>query len=293
MNQINSILLCFLLVIATLSSCKSSKKISHPISTNKTTINTIGDIGSPTTTKEGSKTMTFTPGAKDIKMPDMPPLPPYDFKEEQTIKKIQIALYLSGYAPGKVNGLWTELTDQALTKFQQNHNIPVGDRTDPTIRALGIQHLDFSIETIQQSLQQKGFDAGPIDGLMGSMTRGAYIDFLTQNGLETTEGITKEIKTALLSKDPRYNNKEKLDALFDTKNDNFATINGAHKSVLLTNATVTDVQTALAAWGYDPGPTSEVLTAPTADALFRYQVDKALPIGGFNKETLRALGFKD
>jgi hypothetical protein len=56
--------------------------------------------------------------------------------------------------------------------------------------------------------------------------------------------------------------------------------------------TVRQIQAALTAAGYDPGPADNVMGARTKAALTKYQKDKGLPIGNLDVETLKSLGVK-
>lgn len=59
-----------------------------------------------------------------------------------------------------------------------------------------------------------------------------------------------------------------------------------------TTSTVQDVQRALKARGYDPGPIDGILGLKTQTALRQFQNDNKLPIGNLNIKTLQALGLK-
>lgn len=58
----------------------------------------------------------------------------------------------------------------------------------------------------------------------------------------------------------------------------------------LTTEKIVEIQKALKARGYDPGPIDDVLGAQTRAALIKYQRDKNLPVGNLNFETLKSLG---
>lgn len=53
---------------------------------------------------------------------------------------------------------------------------------------------------------------------------------------------------------------------------------------------ILEVQQALKAKGFDPGPLDGVMGPQTREALQRFQEENNLPVGNMNKETMRALG---
>jgi hypothetical protein len=58
----------------------------------------------------------------------------------------------------------------------------------------------------------------------------------------------------------------------------------------LTSEKIIQIQKALKAKGYNPGPIDDVFGPLTKKALIQYQKDKALPVGNLNLETLKSLG---
>jgi len=50
---------------------------------------------------------------------------------------------------------------------------------------------DRLIENVQLSLEQQGYYAGPIDGLIGPQTRGALATFQADYGLSITSAVAK------------------------------------------------------------------------------------------------------
>lgn len=58
----------------------------------------------------------------------------------------------------------------------------------------------------------------------------------------------------------------------------------------MTSAKAIEIQNALKARGYDPGPIDNVMGTRTREALVKFQKDNGLPQGNVNVETLRALG---
>jgi len=284
------IVLCIIVVGIGMQACKGTKKV------RKSTTNTVKPkpipkpVTPPTETttppKPSTESETFVAGT--TKSVDEPPVS-LAFKDSLTIRKTQILLFLSGYAPGRVDGKLKEQTLTALTKFQEHNTLPVGDLSDKTLKALGVHLMDFDVEDIQAALEKKGFDPGPIDNLVGNMTRGAYTQFISKNKLNGS-ALNEELKTALFSNDVKFNNNAAPDVLFEPSA--AATTKSLPNLVAVNEATIPYVQQALFAQGYDPGPKTTVMTPQLKDALFKYQVDRKLPVGGINDETLQALGFR-
>jgi len=57
-----------------------------------------------------------------------------------TIRQIQAALRERGYDPGPIDNVLGAQTKAALTKFQKDNNLPVGQLDIETLRALGVQY---------------------------------------------------------------------------------------------------------------------------------------------------------
>ncbi len=60
----------------------------------------------------------------------------------------------------------------------------------------------------------------------------------------------------------------------------------------LTNNKIAQIQQALKREGYDPGPVDNEMGGKTKDALVKFQMDKGLPVGNLNMETLKSLGIQ-
>lgn len=76
---------------------------------------------------------------------------------------------------------------------------------DPTLRgsrdrSIGSPHGQYSAGTVrevQQALQSKGYDVGPIDGVMGPRTESALREFQQQQGLARSGRIDAQTMSAL------------------------------------------------------------------------------------------------
>lgn len=70
-------------------------------------------------------------------------------------------------------------------RTQSGAPLPKGSPFSGTVE-LGTPNSMQDVKATQQALQQKGYNPGPIDGMMGPRTREALKSFQTASGLETT-----------------------------------------------------------------------------------------------------------
>lgn len=212
------------------------------------------------------------------------------YEDAAIIEKMQVILYLNNYQTGSINGEMTAETLRALAAFQQGNNIKVGDRSSNTLNALGVKNMDFDVTRLQEMLDRKGFSVGGIDGILGPKTRIAYQTFLRKNHLSGL-GFSKKIKAVLIENvesEEKIVLEEKKSAVpAMPKNEEPAS---PKPTSIKSNVQILQIQQALRRKGYDPGEMDGVLSQPTQDALFKYQVANELPIGGFNPDTLKSLG---
>ncbi len=272
------VFLCALLLFQT--SCKTTKRTAKTNKPNKT---------------ETAKTTPTVIETEEQKMQRL--LETMSFADTAVVQKVQILLYLNGYKPGKTDGMMKPQTEEALTTFQTDKQLPTTDRSALTLGTLGVQWLSFEVKDLQAALEKKGYDPGPIDNIIGPMTRTAYLAFLHNNELNGNNIINAQITEALFSPDPKYlyqppPEETQLNAEADQA-DQIAITYRFETQVTISKATVRDVQQALNAKGYDAGPYTTTPTPQFTDALQLYQTDRQLPQGGLNEETLRSLGFKE
>lgn len=126
---------------------------------------------------------------------------------------------------------------------------------------------------IQEKLAQKGYNPGPIDGVVGAGTREAIRAYQRDADLPVDGVPTDSLLDHLTFVAPR-------DAA-----------SGALKRQAATpSAFMREVQTALQARGYDPGPIDGVMGYRTRAAVRRFQNDHNLsPTGEVDERVLRLL----
>lgn len=98
----------------------------------------------------------------------------------QTIRQAQEALKNKGRDPGPIDGVLGPRTVAALDAYQKAEGLATTGRLDAkTMASLGIQVLPEPrlradhVQELQQALADRGYDPGPVDGVMGTRTRAA------------------------------------------------------------------------------------------------------------------------
>lgn len=97
-----------------------------------------------------------------------------------TIRQAQEALKNKGRDPGPIDGVLGSRTVAALNDYQKVEGLATTGRLDAkTMESLGIQVppepplREDHVREMQQALSDRGYDPGPIDGVMGTRTRAA------------------------------------------------------------------------------------------------------------------------
>ncbi|HVL55638.1 MAG TPA: peptidoglycan-binding domain-containing protein, partial [Burkholderiaceae bacterium] len=122
-----------------------------------------------------------------------------------SVRMIQHALMQGGYRIDAADGVWGPQTVQALREFQRVRGLnPSGQPDADTLAALGIPGAaggpataaaqpaasvagsDLSpgaVRTLQRALNDRGYDAGAVDGVWGDRTAAALRQFQRENQL--------------------------------------------------------------------------------------------------------------
>ena len=133
--------------------------------------------------------------------------------------RIQNALNQRGFDSGPADGMWGKKTASAIKQFQKSQSIAASGKLDiKTIQELGfseilkgnldqIASLDWNMDKIrgpgaplylssahlkqvQQSLQNRGFEVGKVDGIWGDQTRQALQSFEEYNNIGKSGLVT-------------------------------------------------------------------------------------------------------
>lgn len=120
--------------------------------------------------------------------------------ERQTVLQLQSDLRRLGYSVPVVSGRVDSDTAQAIRAYQKDNNLLVDGRLSPEL----VAHIQgkasagaviedrASIRSVQQALNERGYDAGPADGIMGGKTRDAIRTFQSDANLPLSGTITQE-----------------------------------------------------------------------------------------------------
>jgi peptidoglycan hydrolase-like protein with peptidoglycan-binding domain len=130
------------------------------------------------------------------------------------------------------------------------------------------QSMPYSTASVQRALNDLGYSAGPVDGLMGGKTRGAIRAYQTDNGLPA-------------SGEPSLN-------LYGHLQDSYAERYAQPAAPAASTQTVADIQGLLLQRGYDVPDVTGTVDAKTAAAIRSYQADANLPTDGVPSSTLLA-----
>lgn len=203
------------------------------------------------------------------------------FVDSTTLRQVQQTLHSRGFHPGPIDGVMGSGTQRALRAFQRAENLDVtGQLNSRTLVALGLQetgaatqppaHDPTLVRQVQQTLTNRGFHAGAVDGVLGAPTRDALKRYQQAENLEATGELNPQTLAAL-GIDP-----QRLPP---------------PPAAAWNAATVRDAQRVLAAQGYYAGPIDGVIGPGTRAALASFQRAQRLePTGGLNARTLAALG---
>jgi peptidoglycan hydrolase-like protein with peptidoglycan-binding domain len=122
---------------------------------------------------------------------------------------LQAQLRFLGFDPGPADGRYGRLTTDAVTRFQQAHDLPVdgvfGPLTAEALRAVLSKPLTSDrvkrVKALQRQLTLLGLEPGPIDGRYGPLTTGAVTRFQQAHGLPV-DGVVGPLTADALAATP-------------------------------------------------------------------------------------------
>jgi peptidoglycan hydrolase-like protein with peptidoglycan-binding domain len=212
-------------------------------------------------------------------------------KEE--IRLVQAQLKASGFDPGPVDGMFGVKTRSALNRLQSScanledimensdagifQRQPVTQTARPNEPATKVSSKE-AVRLLQVRLKDSGFDAGPIDGVLGVKTQSALLRL--QSGCT----LLKDLPWTLDSSFPiaertasLASGSDKQNQMDISKSGSVAATRNASDRVVTADAKIPSkeeiqiVQGRLKDAGFDPGPIDGVLGLKTKSALQQYQ----------------------
>ncbi len=203
------------------------------------------------------------------------------FVDQGTVREVQHVLRDRGFRTS-ADGIMGPRTQAAIRSFQKSHNLePTGQLNRQTLVALGIQNPEAAkaepqysasvIRKVQQTLDNRGFKAGAVDGVLSSSTQSALRAFQKSENLQETGRLNPQTLAAL----------------------GIPAESAASTEELAMNepADVRDVQRKLNRLGYHAGRADGIMGRSTRMALMDFQrAENLQPTGQLNPQTLSALG---
>jgi peptidoglycan hydrolase-like protein with peptidoglycan-binding domain len=132
-----------------------------------------------------------------------------DAQRTAMVKAVEQALDVRGYEVGPIDGKVTTQTTSAVRTYQSDAGLTVDGRIDGNLLTQlerGQSNLDTMtraqlVQAIQTSLNQRGYSAGPADGVFGPSTRRAILHYQTNANLPLTGEASRQLLTHLASSD--------------------------------------------------------------------------------------------
>src|SRR5918999_2014413 len=204
------------------------------------------------------------------------------FVDAKTVAQAQKTLNDRGYRTGGVDGKMGPQTQAALVNFQRAEKLkPTGRLDGDTLAALGIgkdgtasasRYDAATVRKVQETLNDRGFKAGPPNGVLGERTSAALREFQKSENLAVTGRLNPRTLAALGLRDE-------------------AASAGATRAAEPSSATIREVQRRLTSRGYPAGAADGVMGRTTRSALMDFQRAQNLPVTGRpDRDTLAALG---
>lgn len=123
--------------------------------------------------------------------------------QRESVRRVQQALNDHGFRAGPADGIMGQATRAALREFQRaEHLAATGRLNRQTLEALGIAEPTHvarigteraaSVRRVQLALRDRGYDPGPVDGVMGRQTVMALREFQRSEQLAATGQLNRQ-----------------------------------------------------------------------------------------------------
>ena len=233
------------------------------------------------------------------------------------VRVLQQILTNLGYSVGTIDGRFGASTEAAVKAFQSAFGITPDGRvgrttktalaglsfSDPTGDILSVGSTGPRVVELQDLLKEKGYDAGPSDGVFGPSTLAAVIAFqkaerLWVDGLVGSATL-RALGAAPAVSDPGDDASDPGDGSSDDSSEDGSddasddTTNDVVETLRLGSRgpAVEELQALLASKGYRPGPSDGVFGTKTRTAVIAFQNDEGLTSDGLvGPATMKALG---
>ncbi len=206
------------------------------------------------------------------------------YVDSATIRQVQQTLNQRGVKVA-TDGLMGPGTQAAIKSFQQSEKLePTGNLNRQTLAALGLEprgtepppalvYSASTIQQVQQTLNNRGFKAGPVDGTIGSSLQASIREFQRSENLEDTGNLNPRTLSALGIQVQAISPAPPVPVPFASV------------------PTVRQVQQALKSRGFLAGPVDGMMGPATERALRQFQESENLQTTGqLNRQTIAALG---
>ena len=204
------------------------------------------------------------------------------YVDSRAVREVQQVLNHRGIRT-RIDGIMGPRTENAVRTFQRTHNLePTGELNRQTLVALGIQRSESGepqyaaalVRTVQETLANRGYKPGAVDGTMSDATQTAVRAFQKSENLQPTGDLNTQTLAAL-GIPPE-------------------SASAAAENAVMSDATVRDVQRRLNSRGYRAGRPDGVIGNSTRSALMAFQRSENLQAtGNLNRETISALGLTE
>ncbi|MEQ8346300.1 MAG: peptidoglycan-binding protein [Sneathiellaceae bacterium] len=120
-----------------------------------------------------------------------------------TLAEIQRGLRARGYDIAAATGQMDAKTEAAIRAYQRDSGLRETGNASSELAQLLAEGLSQPVATadnirqVQQALNDRGYSAGPADGVLGPSTRGAIQSFRNNTDLSDSGGLDRDLLTAL------------------------------------------------------------------------------------------------
>jgi peptidoglycan hydrolase-like protein with peptidoglycan-binding domain len=102
-------------------------------------------------------------------------------------------------SPGRIITILivTEVLLTGLAFAQSGQSVPSKESDSSTMSMIGVMPSHKDMRAVQEALKTKGYDPGPIDGVLGRKTSSALKAFQKAENLPATGQLTSETRSKL------------------------------------------------------------------------------------------------